>query len=116
MFAEVRPTLLIEGGTNRGGSFSFFCCAQRTVNGNQCRPQFNTAEEFWSSRTTIANLLSTNQIAASLPLDQIYCSQTGENELSLPVVNYLHGCHGAFGSAVLRYHKTEVEIFSALRY
>jgi cephalosporin hydroxylase len=53
MFAEVRPTLLIECGTNRGGSFLFFAALKGRSMEINVGPQFNTAEEFWSSGTTI---------------------------------------------------------------
>jgi len=93
MFAEVRPTLLIEGGTNRGSIVLIFCCAQRTVNGNQCRPQFNTAEEFWSSGTTITCKSSIDKSNSSecAGATKKIAPKPEKMNYPIPVVNYLHG-------------------------
>src|SRR5262249_36168877 len=64
---------------SRGGRSSLLLvCADRPVTVKQWRPQFNADEQFSARQTITTRYQQPNQIAASLPLDQINCSQTGE--------------------------------------
>jgi len=68
MFAEVGSTLLIEGGTNRGGSFLFFAGLKgRSMEINVGHNLIRQKNFGLAGQQLLANLLSTNQIAASLP-------------------------------------------------
>ena len=64
MFAEVGPTLLIEGGTNRGG---FAGLKGRSMEINVGHNLIRQKTFGLAGQQLLANLLSTNQIAASLP-------------------------------------------------
>ena len=67
MFAEVGPTLLIEVGTNRG-SFLFFAGLKgRSMEINVGHNLIRQKNFGLAGQQLLANLLSTNQIAASLP-------------------------------------------------
>jgi hypothetical protein len=83
MFAEVGPTLLIEGGTNREDRSHFFAALKGRSMEIKVGHNLIRQKHFGrAGQQLLANLLSTNQIAASLPARPINCSQTGENELS----------------------------------